>query len=688
MKIKSLGLKVSLIVAVMMAALIAVIVYIVSIQTNDLVMELVAREAEAANVSFVKQVEGFVSDAELTANIISYSNEVVSALLRNDINALKAAVTVYAADVDVATITDANGIVLTRKHNDIVGDSLMNIAVVANALRTGESGATKERDPVYGLSTRGAAAIKDEDGNIIGAVVTGHNFSNPLYVDEVKEFTGSEATIFDGPTRLMTTITDDKGDRVVGTDATAAVIDVVLNQRQEYGLQLTLFGKQFFAHYSPIIVDGEVMGMLFNGVEIEDDLLALQQMTNTVLMIGILCGVISLAIVFVFNIFSVSRPLKKIGIIANKISTGDIGVSSASTAKTGIRSSDEVGMLAKALENAYTQLQGYVKEIRDRMHDLADGDLTHESVFEFQGDFILIKDSINDITRNLNQTMTEINSSSSQVSTGAKQVADGAQSLAQGSTEQAASVQQLSSSIAEIAERTKTNAETANRTSKLSETIKDSAEKGSRQMDEMITAVKDINEASQSIGKIIKTIDDIAFQTNILALNAAVEAARAGQHGKGFAVVAEEVRNLASKSAEAAKNTGDMIQNSMEKAELGSRIASDTADSLSKIVTGINESTQLVTEIAVSSEEQSRGISQINTGIDQVAQVVQQNSATAQQSAAASEQMSGQSAMLQQLIAQFKLQESNKSFNLPPMQQAKPCGEAEYNNMDNGFGKY
>jgi methyl-accepting chemotaxis protein len=251
-----------------------------------------------------------------------------------------------------------------------------------------------------------------------------------------------------------------------------------------------------------------------------------------------------------------------------------------------------------------------------------------------------------------------------------KQISDGAQLLAQGSTEQAASVEELSASITDIANKTKANADMAGRAASLADTIMQNAEKGSIQMNEMTAAVKEINLASQSINKVIKVIDDIAFQTNILALNAAVEAARAGQHGKGFAVVAEEVRSLASKSAEAAKDTGNLIANSMEKAELGATIADSTAASLAEIVSGINESNLIVAEIARSSEEQSAGISQINIGIDQVAHVVQQNSATAQESAAASAEMSGQSAVMEDLIKQFRsgddsVQPSRKQLALP-----------------------
>jgi len=247
-----------------------------------------------------------------------------------------------------------------------------------------------------------------------------------------------------------------------------------------------------------------------------------------------------------------------------------------------------------------------------------------------------------------------------------KQIANGSQALAQGSTEQAASIEELSASIHDIAQKTKENAVKAERAAALANTIKGNAEKGNMQMSEMTAAVQEINAASQNISKVIKAIDDIAFQTNILALNAAVEAARAGQHGKGFAVVAEEVRNLAAKSAEAAKDTGGLIANSMEKAELGAKIADETAASLYEIVSGINESSQIVGEIATSSEEQSIGIDQINLGIDQVSQVVQQNTATAQESAAASAEMNDKSNQLESLVNQFKSKYGDDILSLPP----------------------
>jgi len=679
----------------MITVIVVVIVVIVSTQSSALILEITGNEAAGANRSFSKQMEVFINEAAGTARVIAYSNRVIDAITSGDEAALKSTLIEYGADVDTVMVADPNGDVILRKHNDQKGDNVMSQSIVSETLRTGAGTGTIAKGSTVGLATRGSSVITDFNGNVIGVVVCGHDLSNPKYMDMVKDFTGSEVTIFDWDERLMTTIKDNSGNRVVGTKVTdATIIDTVLNRKEDFHQPLTLFDKEYYAHYSPLIVDGTVYGMLFTGVNIDSALAGQRSMVLIVSIVGIICGLACFALILLFNVKSVSRPLAALSSFFRKAgSTGDITTTPEEAALLNQYKSrsDEIGQLM-------TDSVAFIDHIIDmakELEDVAGGDLSFE--VELLSDTDTIGISLKHMVDNLNGIFAEIQSSSSQVSTGSKQVADGAQSLAQGATEQAASIQELSSSITEIAERTKVNATTANKTSKLSETIKENAEKGSRQMDEMITAVEEINAASKNISKIIKTIDDIAFQTNILALNAAVEAARAGQHGKGFAVVAEEVRNLASKSAQAAKETGNMIQNSMDKAELGSRIASETAESLTDIVTGISESNQLVAAIAKGSEEQSLGIAHINVGIDQVAQVVQQNSATAQESAAASEEMSGQSDMLQQLTSQFKLKNEGSISRSLPQTTARPAHRrlaeptsAGYALADKGvdFGKY
>ncbi|MCL1832089.1 MAG: methyl-accepting chemotaxis protein [Oscillospiraceae bacterium] len=312
---------------------------------------------------------------------------------------------------------------------------------------------------------------------------------------------------------------------------------------------------------------------------------------------------------------------------------------------------DEVGSTIKDIDH----FLAHIRHIAAELNRLAEGDLTTD--IEVVSDTDIMGKSVKNLSDSLNNIFREMSIASSQVAVGASQVSEGAQSLASGSTEQAATVEELSGSVNEISGVTRQNVEGAGRAAELVGMVKTKAETGSSQMAEMMTAVREIDEASQSISRVIKVIDDIAFQTNILALNAAVEAARAGQHGKGFAVVAEEVRNLAAKSSEAAHDTEELIANSITKSQLGARIAADTETSLSEIVAGIQQSTELIMEISKSLNEQAGGIYQINTAIDQVAQVVQTNSATSEQSAAASEQLSGQARMLEELVSAFRLRE-------------------------------
>lgn len=292
---------------------------------------------------------------------------------------------------------------------------------------------------------------------------------------------------------------------------------------------------------------------------------------------------------------------------------------------------------------------------------LADGDLDVELTIDSKDEIGTLSLAFSEMTANMNEVMSNINAASEQVASGARQVSDSSMALSQGATEQASSIEELTASVEEISSQTRLNAQNATEANTLAENARVNAVKGNDQMKMMLKSMDEINDSSNSISKIIKVIDEIAFQTNILALNAAVEAARAGQHGKGFAVVAEEVRNLAARSANAAKETTDLIEGSIKKVEGGTKIANETAVALEQIVGGIEKVSNLVGDIAVASNEQAQGVEQINQGIGQIADVVQTTSATSEETAAASEELSSQAEMLKNQVSRFKLKRNSGS---------------------------
>lgn len=348
---------------------------------------------------------------------------------------------------------------------------------------------------------------------------------------------------------------------------------------------------------------------------------------------------------------ALSKPINEMAIAAEDLAQGKLDVNITYVSK------DEIGSLANSLKTAASTLKLYVGDISENLNLMATGDLTAEISQDYRGDFVPIKDAFQQISSDLSETLSIINTSSEQVSSGADQVSSGAQALAQGATEQASSVQELSATISEVSESVQENADNVDRVTSYVKDAVAGVEHSNQQMQQMLAAMNNMNTSSNEIVKIIKVIDDIAFQTNILALNAAVEAARAGAAGKGFAVVADEVRNLANKSANAAKQTTLLIESSINDVQEGSKITDQTANLLSDVAEKVQLVGATIQKIDQASSEQAAAIAQITQGVEQVSAVVQTNSATAEQSAASSEELSAQADMLRKLITKFTLKE-------------------------------
>jgi methyl-accepting chemotaxis protein len=642
----------------MIAVIVGLTIVIVSTQTDVLVNEVASSNAEAANVSLRITLDELQEEAKTRAEIIANSSEVSKAIQLSNMYTLKEAVTNIKTGLDLVIVYDRQGNFLVSTVSSADQNTFDNRDDIMETISTMKGISTIVAAPDGNLYTYGSAAIRSSDGQVVGVVVCSHNLALEKYVEKVKERSNCEVSIFNRDIRISTTLFDESGEKPIGKSAPEDVVETVINQRTEYERRINIFNGTYNAVYSPLIVNDEVIGMLYTGVNIDEALYMQRNMITFALIAIIISGAVCVFFIALFSIVAISRPLGKISHFAEKIRMGDLGISSGSDMTIDIRSNDEIGAMAKSLESAFAELKGYVGEIGYRMHGMADGNLTIESIYEFRGDFILIKDSINEIVRKLNPVVRNFKQSASQISLSSTQIADGAKQLAEGTAIQASSVDELSVTIGEILKETSNNASVAKEATNLSGNIRANAEKGDSQMDKLMYSIKEINDASVKINKVIGVIDDIAFQTNILALNAAVEAARAGVHGKGFAVVADEVRDLATKSAAAASDTAKLIADSVEKANLGMKLALETSNSLKEIVEGINRSAEIIAEISQSSDDQANAIAQVNSGIDQVANVVRQNSATAEESAAASEEMSSQSFLLQQMVQHFKVDDN------------------------------
>ena len=551
---------------------------------------------------------------------------------------------------DSAFVTDDKGVVLARTNepekygDDVSGYDLVQKAIAGNAL------SQIGTDPDAGYAVTAAYPIYEDNGRLLGTISMAYRLDNGEMLDTLKAESKEDYTIFYGDTRYNTTIIDN-GQRVVGTKLDSQIADIVINQKQKFEGRAQILGDNYITIYAPILSEDQttVTGILFCGKNmssIEGNILA------TVLIIS---GVILLTVfisIFIFNRFlkkRFRRPVQRLMEAADSLAVGNINVD------VSYDRTDEVGQLMNAfgsmIQNTRKQAEVAVR--------LAEGDLTvsyqPHSAQDAMGNAFM------KILSGLNQIFSSVLRSSHEVNAGAEQVSNAAQALSQGTTEQASSIEELAATINDISSQVESNAKNASSARDFSNQMEMEIEKGDAQMQEMISAMNAINTSSVEISKIIKVIDEIAFQTNILALNAAVEAARAGSAGKGFAVVADEVRNLAAKSADAAKTTTALIETSISNVSHGADIADSTAQSMHMVVANIREIAQRINQIDTASAQQALALSQVTQGIDQISAVVQNNSATAEETAASSEEMSGQANMLNQLLSVLKLKDERSS---------------------------
>lgn len=492
-------------------------------------------------------------------------------------------------------------------------------------------------------------ALKDANGNVIGVVAL------DMSLDKITEMVDKAGVNTKGHFIVV-----DKSGTIIADPSNSN--NNFKNVEEAYGNELSnliLSGADFDEvevdnkAYLVKSIESEKTNWRYVALLDKEDILS--PITDLIRLEMIIISIVSLLAVLFGIITSqkISKPIKEVSEAANKIAGGDFYV------QLQTKASGEVGELVDSFKRigiTLVEYKEYIQEIANVLNQIAQGNLCFELKQEYIGEFSKVKDSLLNISENLSQTIENVKSSSEQIAMASSQVASGAQSLAQGTTEQASSIEEFSATIADISmqiKNTANNADLANR-----EVVSTSEEviNSNSQMQEMKLAMNNINAKSAQISKIIKTIEDIAFQTNILALNAAVEAARAGSAGKGFAVVADEVRNLAQKSADAAKNTTMLIEETVQAVERGSQIVDITAQSMINVVAGSDQVRDFVNDIARTSKEQSDAVSQILIGVEQISSVIQSNSATAEESAAASEELSSQADLLKQHVNQFQIQ--------------------------------